>query len=239
MRVIVVLGVVLFAPRVASAQERDSLGALLRARLSGDAAAEVTALVREARDRGLPEHVLVDLTLEGDARGRSDGEIVAAARRLADLLAEGRAALEGSGRVMAGAEVAAAAVALREGVTPGAIGTVAAAVPAERRLEVALAVLASLVANDVPVDRAVSVVTVQMGRGGDGALAAIGESVARQGVGALGRIPGAPAQGPGSFPPIGGLTLPVSPPMGIPINLGLPGNRPLPIGPPFTPPRGP
>jgi len=242
MRLIAPVVLMMLVAGVAPAQEPDRAVSLVRARLSEAAALEVVALVEQAQASGLSGRAVADLALQGAAQGRDGGEIVSAARRLVELLAAGRAALEASGRAPAPEEVAAAAGALQHGADPASVRAVAAGAPAEGRLGIALAVLGGLAASGVPVDLAASMVTSHLAQGGDAALAALGEQVAREGgVAVAGRRPDRPA-GTGTVIhglPFGGLTLPVMVPVGLPINIGVPGDRPVPpISPPLNPPGG-
>ncbi len=65
----------------------------LRARLTPEAAEQVLALVRQARDASLPTDPLVARALEGASRGVESARIVTGVRALADALGTARGAL--------------------------------------------------------------------------------------------------------------------------------------------------
>jgi len=83
-------------------------------RLSIDAARDVQALVDSAEASGLPTEPLVDLALEGAAKGATDPRIVSAVGRLHDALATSRATL---GAEASNSEVTIGAYAIRQGLS--------------------------------------------------------------------------------------------------------------------------
>lgn len=215
MRTSILTGLLLLLAGTAAAQEPDHVIATLRARLPEQAVEPVVAIVQDALGRGLPGQVIADLAVMGAARGRDAEAIVDAAGRLAALLAVARTALGVAGRSPSGAEIRAAATALQNGADAAAVRGIAAGAREPGSIEIPLTMLGGLAARGLPVDRALE--AIRSGRPGRG--------------------PG--AGGPPGGLPIGGITLPVALPPGIPVNIGKPGDRPVPPGgPPFTPPGG-
>jgi hypothetical protein len=225
------------SPRVLPAQDADREIARLRDRVPDAVAARIVAAVDAATVRGLPARAMADLALRGVAQGRTADAVVAALGEYLEVLGAARAALEAAGRAPAAAEMEAAATALSAGVSADAIADLAAAAPEGRPLAVPLAVLGGLSASGMPVSRAVATLSAQLELGaGDAAIAAVGVAGARAG----GRFPPVEVpvgRGPGIAIPVGGLTLPIAVPTGVPGNIGLPGGRPRPpVVPPVTPP---
>lgn len=160
---------VLFAARVASAQEPR-----LAHRLDSTTNARVVAMMDSARASGLPVEPLIQRALEGAAK-HADGEhIIAAVHRLAGELGVARAAL---GRESSPAELDAGASALRAGVRPENL-----ALLRQRRtqsLTVALATLTDLVVGGVPPDSAASAVLALASRARDDQIADFRRAVER------------------------------------------------------------
>jgi hypothetical protein len=212
------------------AQEVERARERLRGRLPDAVAAEVVAIVTDAATRGLPADAVADLALQGIARGRTADRVLAAVRDYVQLLSAGHAALEDAGRPEAAADIEAAALALASGAPAGAIRDVATAAPPDRALAIPLTVLGGLAAGGVPVEHAVEVLTGHLAQGADDAtISALGAMALPERAPGLGRARDALAgAGSGIAIPVGALTLPVTTPLGVPGNIGLPGGRPLP-----------
>jgi hypothetical protein len=112
------LGLPGFAPL--HAQQEESALAQLRSSMSADAYANVSALVREARERGLPTQPLLAKAMEGAAKNIPGARIVAAVRQTSGQLVAADALLRPRG-ITAAAEVAAVATALQRGVPQEAV----------------------------------------------------------------------------------------------------------------------
>jgi hypothetical protein len=115
---------------------------------------------------GIPAHLLDNLVAEGRAKGVPMQRIAAAVERRAAGLQRASAAMARGDRTTSAAEISAGADALEAGADGRALRTVIDAARADDG-SVALAVLAELARQGVPVDRAVENVTAAMARGGD------------------------------------------------------------------------
>jgi len=148
--------------------------ARLRARLAPEVVQQVLAIVREAREAGLPADPLVARALEGASRGADAAGILAGVRRQATALAQARAAL---GAAAASDEIVAGASALMAGVPADSLARLRAA-RAGGSLVIPLVVLCDLVARGVPVDAAsVAVLTAARAGATDLALLRIRERI--------------------------------------------------------------
>ncbi|MDB4885354.1 MAG: hypothetical protein JWN79_792, partial [Gemmatimonadetes bacterium] len=117
-------------------------------RLSAEASARIEANVRTARARKLPEQPIRDRAAEGQAKGASDAQIVAAsARALADLQTSHDAMVRAGREEPSGEEVARGASLVARGFTSTQLEAVARRAPADRSLTVAFETLTSLQAN--------------------------------------------------------------------------------------------
>jgi hypothetical protein len=149
----------LFAlPNVLAAQ--DVRLERIRQAYSPEAAAQIENIVTEAEAAGVPVEPLLDKALEGAAKGVPAARVVAAVASYSQRLAESRA-LVGPG--YDAASVVAGADALRRGVTPGTVQSLAGANPED--LAVPLVVLGDLVDAGVPVDQAFAVVQEALTKG--------------------------------------------------------------------------
>jgi len=119
-------------------------------RLDPITAGEVQRLVDSARVVGLPTEPLVQKALEGNTLGASGDRIRAVVAALYGQLSRARAALGGQA---SDAEVTAAAAAIRAGVPADTLQRLRA-LRSGRSLVVPISVLADLVAEGTPPDRA-------------------------------------------------------------------------------------
>jgi hypothetical protein len=136
----------------------------------GVVAPEVRVVIDSARAAGLPTEPLVDKALEGAAKLATTDRIVAAVRVLAARLGEARVVL---GPRAGGDELAAAASALRAGVSPQAIGQLKADRPGVS-LTIPLAVMTELVARGAtPADASARVLALTRRGVADAQLASV------------------------------------------------------------------
>jgi len=214
----------------AFAQDADVAG-----RLAGRLPAEVEARVLEriaaAEREALPAQGLVDLALQGVAKGRSAEEVLAALDAQFGTLTRAREALATGGRAPAPSEVEAAGLAMRMGVDATAVSELARSRPDGRSLEVPLLVLGGLSERGLPSDEALGRVLERMAARVDDA-------------GLLAELPGAGM--PGAFPGRAPVDVPAGPFGSGETGRGVggpPSGVPAPAGPaggvrPVTPPVG-
>jgi len=139
-------------------------------------AQRIEAARARAAQAGIPAELLQQRIAEGRAKGVPEDRIATAVERREAGLERAQAALGGRGARSTPAELAAAADAIDAGVDAQSIRTVIQAARAEER-PVALAVLAELVRQGVPVDQALARVTAAIARHGD-ALSRLPEQAA-------------------------------------------------------------
>jgi len=123
-------------------------------RLPTDLAVQVQQQVDLAAAAGLPTEPLIDLALEGAAKGAGDERILAAVTRMYHNLDEARARL---GEQATGAELVTGAHALRQGLLPEELASLREA-RGEGSVQVPLTALLELVARGVPTEVANEVV---------------------------------------------------------------------------------
>lgn len=215
----------------------------LRQVLPAGVAEQVIATVTEARSRGLPAPAIANRALEAHAKGRDGAAVSAAARAMAQSLADARAALERGGRQPESNEIESGANAMGLGVSGSAISDLAKSAPSGRSLAVPLAVIGALVNRGLPSDDALKAVQERLTArasnqelaempGEAGRLIAEGKRPAEVGR-ALGEARRAAAGGQAAPPatPPSGVTVPAGPPSGVPGNPGRPEGRPEPTRP--------
>lgn len=149
-----------FAP-AAGAQDSRPAPAIAGAALDSVTAAQVAAVVADARSQGLPLDPIVAKVRLGALRHAPGPLIVAAAKAVAQRLALARTALQ---PMPAPGDVAAGADALSAGVTVEALRMVRDAA-GDRPIAVPLGVVAELTATGVPPVRAATIITTLMRRG--------------------------------------------------------------------------
>ena len=148
----------------------------LQAQRPGTPAQRIEAAKARAAQAGIPVALLQQRIAEGRAKGVSEERIAAAVERRAAGLARAQDALARRASRTTPDELSAGADALEAGADGQAIRAVAEAARADER-PVALAVLAELVREGVPVDQALARVTAAAARRGD-ALARLPEQAA-------------------------------------------------------------
>ncbi|MGZ8456306.1 MAG: hypothetical protein ACXWZ4_06880 [Gemmatirosa sp.] len=155
MAALLVVGWLLLAPALASAQE-----ATLPARLGSDARETIGRLADSLRAAGVPSDPLYAKAAEGVLKGADDARIVVAVRTLARELGQARATL---GPAAPGGDVTAAASALHAGVPAASIRRLRDA--GSGSLALPLVVLADLAARGVPANAAAGSIAALVSRG--------------------------------------------------------------------------
>lgn len=128
-------------------------------------AARVREIARSARESGVPPGLIANKALEGSAKGYAPERIVMALDAYAERLRE---AVTLVGPQPRPGELAAAAEALRRGVPPDAIRSLAGRERGRRDLAVPLIVLGDLTEAGVPTGNALEMVGAAMDRGARG-----------------------------------------------------------------------
>ncbi|HEU0052525.1 MAG TPA: hypothetical protein VFQ39_05080, partial [Longimicrobium sp.] len=123
----------------------------------------IQAAREQAGQTGIPVALLDAKVAEGRAKNVPPDRIAAAVERRLDALTRARVAMTGPGRAPAvsAADLSVGADALEAGVAPGVLGQLAASAPGNRRAQ-AIAVLAELVHEGMPSDRALQQVTAAL-----------------------------------------------------------------------------
>lgn len=210
----------------------------LRQVLPPTIAEQVIATVTEATSRGLPAQAIANRALEAHAKGRDGAAVSAAAKALAQSLADARGALERGGRKPDAGEIESGANALGLGVESATISELASSAPSGRSLAVPLAVIGALVNRGLPSDDALAAVSERLNArasneelvtmpGEAGRLIAEGKRPAEVGraLGEAHRAAAGSRAAPPATPP-SGVTVPAGPPPSVPGNAGTPGKRP-------------
>ena len=147
----------------ANTQSSTDASARSQHRLGADAQGKVDANLRVARERKLPEEPIRRRVAEGEAKGASDAQIVAASgRTLVDLQSSFDAMGRGGHSAPSDAEVARGASLLARGYTSAQIQALAHSAPSDRSLVVAFDAVTALGAHGVPSGRAVAEVQSQL-----------------------------------------------------------------------------
>ena len=126
--------------------------------LPREVAEQVMERVERARAMELPTQAVANLALEGMAKGRSAGEVLAAVDVLVADLGRAREALQSTGRVAGVGEIEAAAAALRMGVDGADVANLSRSGPPGRSLTVPLLVMGGLAQRGLPSDQALEAV---------------------------------------------------------------------------------
>lgn len=148
----------------------ERLGAVL----PPDVAAQVIEQVELAQSRGLPGAPVVNVALEGVAKGRGPDQVVTAVEAMVGDLGRAADALRDAGRPPALGEMEAATAAMRMGLDGAQVSELARSQPSGRSLAVPLLVMGGLAARGLPSDQALSAVLARLAAGADDA-ALIGE----------------------------------------------------------------
>jgi len=139
---------------------------------SAETRVRLEAMLRVAREHNLPTEPMTNRAAEGQAKGASEAQIIAATGRVEAELAASQEALIRAGHPQpSDAEVISGAQVIASGATQAQLEAFARRNPSERRLEVALQVLIDLAARGIPVDHALAVVGAKLSSGAtDGQL---------------------------------------------------------------------
>lgn len=138
------------------------------------------AMLRVARGKNLPTAPLTARIAEGQAKGASEGQIVAATERVGAQLSASQEALLRAGRDRpSDAEVERGAELIARGATSAQLEALVRGQSSEHRLLVAFEVLTNLAARGVPVDHALGVIAGQL----DASAGAQANGAAQAGVG--------------------------------------------------------
>jgi hypothetical protein len=155
------------AEAAAGADTRTEAGLTVRRReasripeeFSAETRARLTAMLEIARRKNLPAEPVSDRIAEGQAKGATEPEIVAASATALAQLELSQAALVRAGRERpSDAEISRGAQLLARGASSAQLTALAGREPPERRLDTALEVLLDLTAQGLPVDRALATV---------------------------------------------------------------------------------
>lgn len=126
-------------------------------RLGADAQSKVDANLRVARERKLPDEPIRQRVAEGQAKGASDAQVVAASgRTLVDLQSSFDAMGRGGHSSPSDAEITRGAALMARGYTSVQIEGIARKAPSDRSLVVAFDALTSLQARGVSTGRAIA-----------------------------------------------------------------------------------
>jgi hypothetical protein len=133
------------------------------------------ATMAAARREGLPTQPLIDRMAEGQAKGATEAQVVAATDLAQAQLTASHQALVQAGRAEPSqAEIARGAQVLASGATTAQLEAFISGTPSDRGLDVALAVVNSLTLQGVGATNALAAIGAQLGRGAsDGQLVAL------------------------------------------------------------------
>jgi hypothetical protein len=142
---------------------------------SAETRVRLEAMLRVARERKLPTEAMTSVIAEGQAKGASDAQIIAATQRVeTQLMASQQALIRAGHSQPSDAQVQRGARVLASGASSAQLEAFVRHAPSERRLEVAFQVLTDLAARGVPVDRALAVIGAQLSGGAtDGQLVSL------------------------------------------------------------------
>ena len=137
---------------------------------SAETRVRLEAMFRAARAQNLPTEPMNDRIAEGQAKGASEAQIIAATRRVqVDLHAAQQALIRAGREQPSDAEVARGAQLIARGASSAQLEALVRQEPSAPRLEVALEVLTELTARGIPVDHALAVVSGRSGLTGTAA----------------------------------------------------------------------
>jgi len=163
MVVLIAAGVVVGSPSPVPGQEARSRR--LEDALPAEYAARVREIAREAQEEGVPPGLIARKAFEGVAKGYPPERIVPALDAYAGRLREATGLMGANRRP---GSISAAAEALRRGVPPDAIRSMAGREREGRDLAVPLIVLSDLTEAGVPTENALEMVNSAMDRGARG-----------------------------------------------------------------------
>lgn len=176
----------------ASANARTNVS--VPASYSAESRAKINAAFRAARARRVPEQPMEQRMAEGQAKGGSETQVVAAVQKVEARLEASQTAMIRAGRAHPQPqEIAAGEQAMERGASEAEIEGLATHTPSNRSLTVALNVLAQLEANGRPVGNALAEVQSKLdARVSDDAISAlVGGNAAADGHGSANGVAGA------------------------------------------------
>jgi hypothetical protein len=158
------------------------------AKLSAHAQARLEAMFEAAREKDLPTEPMEHRVAEGQVKGATEAQIIAAAAHSMAQLEAAHTAMVRAGRAHpSDEEVSRGASVIARGATEAQLQAFVRQAPSDRSLVVAFEVLTDLAARGVPVDRALAVVTSKIeARATDAQLASLGATVGAHGEAGLG-----------------------------------------------------
>jgi len=151
------------------------------------------AILQFAQDHRLPAGPLLSVMAEGQAKGASEAQILAATQRTETALSASQQALLRAGYSQPSqAQVARGAQLIVSGASSAQLEALARQAPSEHRLDVALQVLADLAAQGVSVSHALSVTSGLGGSasGAAGSSTTAGQAAPAPGAGVSGALTG-------------------------------------------------
>ena len=151
-RVLSTLLALSLATTTVSAQNIDPR---LSSRLDAKTRTAVVAIIDSARNSSLPVEPLIDKALEGAAKKAASQQIVAAVRTFYVQLDQARTAL---GDASSAAELVGGAQAIRSGIPVSQLQKLRSKARPTMQIAAALTVVSDMVAREVPIDTAVTVV---------------------------------------------------------------------------------
>ena len=130
---------------------------------SAETRVRLEAMFRAAREQSLPTQPMADRVAEGQAKGASEAQIIAATQRIEGQLSASHDALLRAGREQpTDAEVTQGAQLIARGASSAQLEALARQQPSEHRLQVAFQVLTDLAARGIPVNRALEVIGAKL-----------------------------------------------------------------------------
>src|SRR5262245_7003615 len=159
----------------ASAASQTNVNASIPAKYSAESRAKLEASIQAARAKDLPEEPMQRRIAEGEAKGASEAQVVAAVQKLETRLEATQSAMIRAGRAKpAHDEVARGSQAMEQGATEAQIEALVKHAPSDRSLVVAFDVLTKLSAGGIPVDNALAQIQTKLdARANDTAINAL------------------------------------------------------------------
>lgn len=170
----------------ASAKASAQTNVAVPSTYSADARTKIDAAFQAAKAKSLPDQPLQERLAEGQAKGASEAQVVAAVQGVEGRLEASQSAMVHAGRTQPQQdEIVAGAQAMERGASSAQVESLIKHAPADRSLAVAFTVLAKLAATGEPVDNAIATIGAKLDAGaGDDVVASL--------VGGAGASVGAP-----------------------------------------------
>jgi len=159
-----------FVPTVLAAQQGSASASAnanakvdIPASYSAESHAKIDAAFQAARAKNLPDQPMQHRMAEGQAKGASEAQVVAAVQKTEMRLEASQSAMVRAGRAKPHPdEIASGEQAMERGTTAAQIEALVKHAPADRSLAVAFSVLTKLEARGEPVDRALATVAAKL-----------------------------------------------------------------------------